>query len=324
MTAAAAERPATAASAGAVWSALAAVYVIWGSTYLGIALAIETMPPLLANAGRFFAAAALLAGWVALRRGPRRLAVTPRRLGSATLVGVMLLGVGIGTLALAERYVPSGVAALIVAVIPLWVVLIRLVAGDRPAGLTLLGTAVGLGGLAWMLTPGGTEPVGGSDSDVVVWSLAMIGSTFCWAYFSWLSPRLPMPADALVMTVYELLGAGVLLAGLGLARGERLDLSAYSATSWLGWAYLVVVGSVVGYTAYVWLLGRAPISLVATYAYVNPVVAVLLGLVVLGEPLTSDVVVGMTVVLGGVVLVLTGERSRRGRGGPLEPTEPPA
>jgi drug/metabolite transporter (DMT)-like permease len=298
------------------WALLGVVYVVWGSTYLGIALAIETMPPLLANGSRFGLAAALMVGLVALTRGPARLRVSGRELGAAAGVGIGLLGVGIGTLALAERYVPSGVAALLIAVIPLWVVLIRSATGDRPGVRTVAGVGIGLAGLAVMLLPGGTEPASGDDRDVLVWSVALLLSSFVWALVSWSAPRLPLPRDPLVMSTYELAAAAVFLTAAGLLRGERLDPSAYSARSWAGWLYLAVIGSLAAYTAYVWLLDNVPLSLVSTYAYVNPVVAVLLGALVLAEPMTPDVVVGMTVVLGGVVLVVSGERRRRDPRGP--------
>jgi drug/metabolite transporter (DMT)-like permease len=167
--------------------------------------------------------------------------------------------------------------------------------------------AVGLGGLALMLLPGGTVPVTGSDADVVVWSIALMLSTFCWAYFSWRSATFAFPRNSLVTTAYEMAVAGAALVLAGTLRGERLDLGAVTSGSWWAWAYLIVA-SIAGYSAFTWLLGHAPLSLTATYAYVNPVVAVLLGFVVLGEPITRDVVVGLTVVVGGVILVVTGER----------------
>jgi drug/metabolite transporter (DMT)-like permease len=190
---------------------------------------------------------------------------------------------------------------------PLYVVLLRLSGGDRPNRLTLVGVAVGLGGLALMLLPGGTTPVTGGDADVVVWSIALMFSTFCWAYFSWRSATFVFPRNSLVTTTYEMAVAGAALVLAGTLRGERLDLGAVTSGSWWAWAYLIVA-SIAGYSAFTWLLGHAPLSLTATYAYVNPVVAVLLGFVVLGEPITRDVVVGLTVVVGGVILVVTGER----------------
>ena len=293
-----------------VWLPLVALWLVWGSTYLGIAVIGTSMPPLIGNGGRFLAAATLMALVLVALRGPRVLAVTLAELRSTAVMGVGLLGVGIGTLALAERYVPSGVAALLVAVMPLYVVLFRLRAGDRPQALTLVGVAVGLGGLAVMLLPGGTVPVSGTDADVVLWSIAILGSSLCWTFFSWRSARYVLPANPLVTTVYEMAFAGLALLGVGALRGERFDLPAVQPDAWWAWGWLVAA-SLIGYTCYTWLLGHAPLSLTATYAYVNPVVAVLLGSLLLREALTRDVLIGLTVVVGGVALVVSGERRRR-------------
>ena len=290
-----------------VWGPLGALWLIWGSTYLGIAVVVGSMPPMMANGFRFLVAALLLGTILAATRGAACLHVTRDELRSMAIMGVALLGVGIGTLSLAERYVPSGVAALLIAVMPLYVVLLRLRAGDHPHRLTLIGVAVGLAGLGLMLLPGGTEPVIGGDSDVVLWSIALMFSTFCWAFFSWRSSTFAFPGNSLVTTTYEMAVAGAFLVGAGAVRGERLHLDQFSSDSWWAWAYLIAA-SIGGYSAFTWLLGHAPLSLTATYAYVNPVVAVVLGLLVLAEPITRDVVVGLTVVVGGVVLVVTGER----------------
>lgn len=290
-----------------VWGPLVALWLIWGSTYLGIAVVGTSMPPLMANGFRFLVAALILAAVLVGTRGPRVLAVTLPQLRSTAIMGVALLGVGIGVLSLAERYVPSGIAALLVAVMPLWIVLLRLRAGDRPVRLTLIGVGIGLGGLALLLLPGGTTPVSGTDADVVLWSLAILGSSFCWAFFSFRSTRYVFPANPLVTTTLEMAVAAAALVGAGALRGERLHLDQVAPDAWWAWAYLVAA-SIAGYTAYTWLLGHAPLSLTATYAYVNPVVAVLLGFLLIGESITRDVLLGLTVVVGGVALVVTGER----------------
>lgn len=290
-----------------VWGPLVALWLIWGSTYLGIAVVIESMPPMVSNGFRFIAAALVLGSILTLTKGPASLRVSRAEFRSVSIMGVALLGVGIGTLSLAERYVPSGVAALLIAVMPLYVVLLRLRGGDRPNGLTLIGVAVGLAGLALMLLPGGTAPVNGGDGDVVIWSIAIMFSTFCWAFFSWRSARYTFPRNSLVTTTYEMAVAGAALILAGTLRGERLDLGEITVDSWWAWAYLIVA-SIGGYSAFTWLLGHAPLSLTSTYAYVNPVVAVLLGFIILSEPITRDVILGLTVVVGGVVLVVTGER----------------
>jgi drug/metabolite transporter (DMT)-like permease len=284
-----------------------ALWLIWGSTYLGIAVVGTSMPPMLANGFRFLVAALVLGGILVILRGPRFFAISREQLRSVATMGVALLGVGIGTVSMAEHYVPSGVTALLIAVMPLWVILLRMRAGDQPARLTLIGVAVGMIGLVLMLIPGGTRPVAGGDGDVVLWSVALMFSSFCWAFFSFRSTSYVFPKNTLVTTTYEMLFAGAALLGAGALRGERLHLEQVSTNSWWAWAYLIVA-SIAGYTAYTWLLGHAPLSLTSTYAYVNPVVAVLLGFLIIGEAITADVIVGLTVVVGGVALVVTGER----------------
>ena len=311
-------RPA-APTAVAVWTALITVYLVWGSTYLAIRVVVDTAPPLLAMGARFLAAGLLLAAFLLLRRGRSALRVTRRQLGGAALVGLLLLLCGNGGVAVAEQTVPSGIAALLVAATPLWLVVLRRLARDRVAGLTLVGTLVGFVGIAVLVLPGGlTSPDG---SPVRAWGLVVVVvAAACWALGSFLSSRIPMPGDAFVATTWEMLAGGVGLLLSGSVSGELadLDLGAVSGAAWAWLAYLVLVGSLVAFSAYVWLLAHAPISLTATYAYVNPVVAVLLGALVLGEPITAAVVTGGAVVVLGVGLVVTSERPGR-RGTPPEP-----
>lgn len=167
--------------------------------------------------------------------------------------------------------------------------------------------AVGLAGLVFMLLPGGTEPVAGDDRDVVIWSVAILVSSFSWAFFSWRSAGYSLPGNPMVTTTYEMAFAAAALVVVGTVTGERVQLELIDPSSFGAMAWLVTA-SVVGYTAYTWLIRNAPMSLVATYAYVNPVVAVFLGWLIISEPITRDVVLGLTVVVGGVVLVVTGER----------------
>lgn len=308
------------ASTALIAPPLVSVWIIWGSTYLGIAVLVQTFPGLLANGIRFLIATTLLGLGLVIFKGPRVLRVSPTQLKGASIMGITLLGIGIGTLSLAERFVPSGIAALLVSVMPLWIIIFRLRAGDRPSRLTLAGVALGMGGLIAMLLPGGTTAIAGDDSDVVRWSLAILLSSFIWAYFSWRSTRFELPENPLTTTFYEMLVAGVFLSIFGVLFGQRIDFGQVSTASWVALGYLVIA-SLIAYTAYVWLLGNAPMSLVATYAYVNPVVAVFLGWLVVGEPITRDVLIGLTIVVGGVVLVVSGER-RPGRLKQTVPTEP--
>lgn len=292
----------------AVWAALGTVYLVWGSTYLAIRVVVETAPPLLAMGARFLAAGTLLGTVLVARRGRTALRVRPRQLGGAAIVGLLLLLGGNGGVAVAEQTVPSGLTALLVAATPLWLVCLRTAARDRPARLSLVGTVVGFLGIAVLVRPGASL-----GDDVEPWGLALVvAAAGSWAVGSFLAPRLPMPGDAFVATTWEMLlggGAMVLVAVLvGELDGFTLDQVSGAAWAWLG--YLVVVGSVVAFSAYVWLLHHAPISLTATYAYVNPVVAVLLGALVLDEPVTGVVLAGGAVVVLGVGLVVTAERPR--------------
>lgn len=294
------------ASPAAVWTALSLVYVIWGSTYLAIAVTVETAPPTISMGMRFLTAAALLGLFLVIRNGPRALRVTRRELMSSSLIGFLLLFCGMSGLAYAERHVDTGVAALIVAGVPVWVVLLRLTVGDRPRPLTWLGVIVGMAGLAVLLHPGS-----GMTAEQFGWSMLIMAGSACWALGSFLQPRIATPENPLVLSFYEMLTGGLMLAVFGVAIGERPDLGSLTMSSSLAWLYLVLVGSLVGYLAYVWVLDNAPLSLVSTYAYVNPVVAVALGVLLHGEHVTAAMLLGGAIVVIGVVLVVTAERASR-------------
>ncbi len=287
------------------------LWIIWGSTYMGIALMVKSMQPLLGSGSRFITASLVLGTVVLLVKGPSAFHVTRAQVRGAAFMGVSILGLSIGILSLAQRYVPSGIAALIVSVMPLWIIFFRLRAGDRPSRLTSLGVGIGLIGLVVMLLPGGTTSVSGaSTTEVALWSIAIAFGSFSWAFFSYRSTNYAQPKEPMTTAVIELAAAGVLLVIVGALIGERWDFGVITTESWVGWWYLVAA-SALAYGAFVWLLNNAPMSLVSTYAYVNPVVAVILGLVILNEAITSDVVVGLSIVVGGVVLVVTGERRTR-------------
>lgn len=289
------------------WPAMTLLYFLWGSTYLGVAIVVTTMPPLLSVSSRLFVAALIIAAFVVVTKGPSALKVSALQLRNSAMMGIGLLGFGLGTVALGERYVPSGITALLIAITPLWIVIFRLLSRDRPSKLTLIGVAVGLVGVAFMVLPGGTVPVSGNNDDVLIWMIALLLGSLSWAYFSWRAKSFDLPKPLATGITYELLAGAVFLALAGLISRESVDFSTFSTASW--WALLfLVAASVVGYSAYGWLLQHVRMSFVATYAYVNPIVAVFLGLLIVGEPLSSDVVVGMTIVLGGVVLVISGER----------------
>ncbi|MCP9944415.1 EamA family transporter [Streptomyces somaliensis] len=304
----------TARISGAVWAALAIVYLVWGSTYLGIRVVVETLPPFLSAGARFVVAGLLLAALLAWRHGPGVLKVTRAQLASAAFVGLMLLVGGNGLVVLAETSVPSGLAALLVAVMPAWVVLLRSVSGDRPGPSAYAGVALGLAGLAVLSLPGlsGDVHIGGV--------LTVVLATLMWSAGSFSSSRIPMPRNPFTASAYEMLAGGLGCALVGLVRGEQrgLELAEVSTRSWTALAYLVVFGSLIAFTAYAWLLQNAPLSLTATYAYVNPVVAVVLGWLILDEALTWSIALGGAVVVAGVWLIVRTER----RPVPAEPAEP--
>lgn len=298
-----------------VWTALLIVYVVWGSTYLGIHFVIRTIPPLISAGLRFVLAAAILGGLLAVRGGPAVFRVPWRRLGTAALAGVLLLAGGNGMVGVAEQHITSGMAALLVASVPLWLVVFRWCSGDRPALATIAGVLAGFGGVALLTVTRG----GGSGSALGV--VVVLVAALSWAAGSFLSARLPMPANPFAASVYEMAAGGLVLLGIGFARGERLHVAAVSRASWIALAYLVVFGSLVAFTSFVWLLGNAPISLVGTYAYVNPSVAVLLGVLFAGEHASWAILGGGLVIVIGVGLVVSTERRpRTTEARPPEPT----
>ncbi|WP_326646493.1 EamA family transporter [Streptosporangium sp. NBC_01755] len=288
-----------------VWGALAIVYVVWGSTYLAIMIAIETMPPLLSGAIRFVTAALILGIAVRLLKGRESFRMTWKEAGGAALVGLLLLNGGNGMVAVAEQHISSGLAALLVASTPLWLVIFRVLFRDRPQVLTLTGVLIGFGGVALLsLTGGGSA----ADSTGIV---IILLASLSWSVGSFLASRIPMPANPFAASAVEMAAGGVGLALTAAAVGEHIDLADVSTRSWIALAYLILVGSLVGFTAYVWLLGNAPISLVSTYAYVNPVVAVVLGALVLSEEVTGSMIAGGMVIVLGVALVVSTERRKK-------------
>jgi drug/metabolite transporter (DMT)-like permease len=280
-----------------VWIALGAVYLVWGSTYLGIELTGETIPPLFAVGVRFLAAAGLMFAFTAWRRGTAVLRAGRRELAACLLIGGLLPGAN-AVLFVAERHVPTGLAALIFGSVPLWIVLLRTLTGDRPPAAALAGVIVGFGGLVILVRPSGGAPL---------WELLLVVlAAAMWAMGSFVSRRLPLPSDSFAVTSYEMLFGGLILLPIGLSTTHP-HFSEFSARSIFGFFYLVTFGSVVGFTAYVWLLDNAPIGRVATYAYVNPVVAIALGAIVLHESITRTIVLGATIVLACVALVVRRE-----------------
>jgi len=294
--------PVKEASGGAIWAALVAVYIVWGSTYLAIAVAVETMPPLLMASVRFLIAGGLLYAW-AIRRGDRAGdRPTLRQWRAAAIIGVALLLGGNGAVVLAEQTVPSGIAALLVATVPLWlVILARVVLRERVTGRETLGIGIGFVGIALLV-----EPWKGFAFDPLGVFLMLFASV-SWAAGSLYARNAPLPSRPLVGTAMEMLTGGVALGIAGLASGELGDLrlAEVSFASIMGLLFLIVFGSLVGFTAYAWLLRVARTSLVSTYAYVNPIVAVLLGWAILDEQVTPLTLIAGAVIVVAVALIVS-------------------
>lgn len=284
--------------------AFAAVYLIWGSTYLGIRFAIETIPPLLMAGTRFLAAGAILYGWCRLRGAGRP---TPRQWRNAGLAGGLMLVGGNGGVTLAEQWVPSGVAALMVSTTPLWLVLLAWgTGGGRPAATEAAGIASGLCGVALLVLPGdeAAGALGRAAVDPLGAAILLIGS-LAFAAGSLVARTAALPESKPLGAGMQMLVGGAVLTASGLAAGEggRFDLSAISATSAVALLYLIVFGGLVAFSAYVWLLGATTPARAGTYAFVNPVVAVLLGSALAAEPLTVRSFAAMAVIVAGVVLI---------------------
>ena len=283
--------------------ALGVVYVAWGSTYLAIRVMVEQMPPLLGSGTRALGACVLVAAGLAAWRGWQRLRVTRAQFAGCAAIGLLMPVAGQGLVAIAEdRGAPSGLTALLVAAVPLWVACIRTLAGDHPSTTSTAGVTLGFGGAAGLVAGHGLH--GSAPTGAL---LIVVVASMAWAFGSWLQPRLLLPADPFVVVVYEMLVGGIVLSILGVARGEHFVPWSYSASTWMAWAYLLLVGSVLALTAYNWLLRATSVSVDATYAYVNPVIAVFLGWLILSEPVTTTTLLCATVVVLGVALVVASE-----------------
>ncbi len=305
-----------------VWLALVSVYVIWGSTYLAIAYLVQSVPPFLGGGVRFLIAGLFLAAWIAAR-DRSALRVDRRQLVGTAFVGVLLLAGGNGLIIAAERTVPSGVAALVVASVPLWLVLMRVGTGGRVRTDVVAGVLVGILGVGVLVIPSGVS--GALDPAGL---LTLIAATLLWAFGTFLSPRLRMPRNALASTALQMLAAGAVLLVIAAPLGEyaRFTLATVSTSSLLALGYLIVFGSLIGFSAYTWLLQHAPVSLVATYAYVNPVVAVVLGALMLQEPITPTMIGGAALILAAVAFIVSRSATRAtptAARAPLGPTASP-
>lgn len=295
------------------WLSLWTVYLIWGSTYFAIAYVIESMPPLLAMGIRFLIAGLLLALIISFRQGAGELKIPRAELRSSLLMGFLLLGFGIGTVSIAQAYVPSGIVALIIAALPLWIAIFRTISGERLAKTSWLGLAIGFAGVALLLKPGSISPVSEiENSKLFLFMLLVLLGNIGWALGTFLAPRFPLPNNTLVFTAYEMLAGGVSLTLAGFIKGESIsDFLDATRWSWLWFVYLIIFGSIAAYSAYLWLVANAPVSLTATYAYVNPIIAVALGAIFLDELITGGYAIGGLIILIGVILVVSVERIKK-------------
>lgn len=292
-------------------AAFAALYIIWGSTYLGILIAIETMPPLLMAGVRFLIAGAMLYGFSRARGATQP---TRRQWGAAAIVGAALLLGGNGAVAWAEQSVPTGVVSLVVATVPVWMVLLEWArrGGIRPGAIVFVGLALGLVGIGLLMGP---EVFRGGGEGTVPLSgvLVVLCGSLAWASGSIYSRGADLPREPLLTTGMQMLVGGALLVLAGLATGEaaRVDIAAISMRSLAGLVYLILFGSLIGYTSYIWLLRVSTPARVSTYAYVNPVVAVFLGWAFAGEAITARVLVAAAVIVGAVAIIVTGQSRQR-------------
>jgi drug/metabolite transporter (DMT)-like permease len=300
----------SAPSRTSILAAYAAIYLIWGSTYLGIRIAIETIPPFLMGGVRFMIAGGFLYLFMRARSEPR-----PQRIHwrSAAIVGGFLILGGNGGVVWAEQFVPSGMAALLVAILPFWIVVLDWLgpAHTRPTRGVVAGLVIGIVGIIVLVGPAALTPAGEPMSGMLKGAVVLMLSSLSWALGTIYTRHAPLPKSAFVATGMEMFLGGALLALLGVIAGEpmRFDLAEVSARSIAGFVYLTTIGSLVGFTAYIWLLGHQPASRISTYAYVNPVVAVFLGWALADEPLTVRTLIAAAIIIGAVALITTARSS---------------
>jgi drug/metabolite transporter (DMT)-like permease len=302
-----------------IWIALLAIYTVWGSTYLAIRFTIETIPPFLSAGIRFLVAGTILMIW---RRAAGDVVPTARQWRSAAIVGILLLLGGNGLVSFAELRIASGIAALIVGTVPLWLVLIEAIrpGGVRPTPLSILGLLIGFGGIYLLVGP---EDLSSTTLQFDAFGIGTVMlAAFLWSLGSIYSRGADLPSSSLMGTSAEMVIGGLALLAFSASVGEwrGLDFTTVSTSSWIGLAYLITFGSLIGFVSYTWLLKNAPVSLVATYAYVNPLVAVFLGAWLANETLNARILVAALIIIGSVVLINQTKRKPKG----LNPKRAPA
>jgi len=300
--------------------AFATIYLVWGSTYLAIRVAVETMPPFAMAATRFLIAGTLMGGVLLLRGAAWP---TAKQWRDNTVVGLFLLLGGNGLVVWAEQSIPSGVAALIIGVGPLFIVLIEWAwpGGTRPSATTLAALLIGLFGVAWLAAPWESASAGGLHAGGVI---ALIFACAFWSFGSIVSRHARNGATPLVAAAVQMIGGGAGLTIAALLHGDfaRLDLGAISPHAWGSFAYLILFGSLVGYSAFAFLLKHSPPARVATFAYVNPVVAVFLGWLLLDEPITPRTLVASAIIIAAVVIITLQKSKPKAATAPTTPLKP--
>lgn len=298
--------------------AFAAVYLIWGSTYLAIRWAIDTMPPLGMASVRFLIAGSLMYGWATWLGAPRP---TARQWRNAGISGTLLLAGGNGAVVVAEQWVPSGLVALLVASVPLWLVVLDWLFGARlaPTRTTVLGLVTGFAGVGLLA---GSPGVGAGGRQELIGAVIVLFGSLSWAAGSLVSRYAASPPRPRMLVGQQMLVGGVVLGVMALAAGEAegFRVADVSLRSWLAFVYLIIAGAIVGYAAYIWLLTKVTPARAGTYAYVNPVVAMLLGWFFADEPLTFRSLLAAAIILGSVVVITAEARGRRGAVEPRPPT----
>ena len=292
-----------------IWIALLALYIVWGSTYLAIRFSVETIPPFLHASLRFLISGAILYIWRRMSGDP---APTLSNWKSTAIVGTALLLGGNGLVAWAEQSVPSGIAALMISTSPFWLVLFESLraGGVKPSWQSIVGLIVGFGGVFILIGP--AEIMGGEGRFDTFGIILLLFAPFFWSLGSIYARGADMPKSTLLGTGMEMLAGAVALLIVSLAKGELsgFNLGQVSMRSWLGLAYLITFGSLVGFVSYGWLLHNAPVSLLSTYAYVNPVVAVFLGNLLADEPLNARILVASAIIIGSVIFINSARQIR--------------
>ncbi len=296
-------------------AAFAAIYIFWGSTYLAIKYAIETLPTFLMAGSRFLIAGSILYVWACLSPDYEKPSFAHWR--TSLIVGTLLLLGGNGSVVLAEHYISSSLAALLVATEPFWIVLLSWLwlGGNCPNWKVALGLLIGFVGVYLLIGGQGSvaNVADANGSGQLLGAFLVICGAFCWALGSIYGVRATTPKSSLLTSGMQMLSGGFVLLLVGTFSGEwsKFNVADVSTNSWLGFVYLIIFGSIVGFTAYSWLLKVAPPSLVATYAYVNPVVAVFLGWIIAGESLTMQMLIGAGIIVGSVALITSNSENQK-------------